>query len=114
MVASIAALCMHNITTARSMLAMMTGIMLFTVSAVIDCWVGTWFRGMLVAVPPRESAGMHGIPSGAGGGDHSSAMPGTGRRGDPGDGYRAGSSRRGGGEYKAADGEEGRQGSDPD
>ena len=69
---------------------------------------------MLVAVPQRETAGMHGIPGGTGGGDHTSSRPAVGRRGDPDVECRAGPSRREEGGYRAGDGEEGRLGSDMD
>lgn len=105
---------MHSITTAISIADMMMGIMLVIVSTKIDCYVLGWCRGMLVAVPHRDSLGMHGIPAGTGGGDHSSGLLASGRRGDPGGEARAGSLRRGGGGCTDADGEEERSSSERD
>ena len=105
---------MCTITTTMSMLAIMMGTMAATLATAIDYWVGELCRGMLVAVSSRDTFAVQGIPAGTGGGDHSSPLHATDRRGDAGDGCRGGTSRTDRRGYRGGEHEDWRSSSEPE
>lgn len=89
------------------------GTMAATLVAVIDLCRGGSCRGMLVGAPQGGAGGLHGLGTGAGGGDHSPAMAAGDRRGNAAHGCGTSSPRTDGGGSRAGEHQEGHSGAEP-
>ena len=94
---------MCTMTTEMSIIVIIMGTAATTVVAEIDICCGGGCRGMLVRGAQGEASGMHGIPPGGKGGDHSGSMAGGLRWGAAAHASGGGTARREGDGSRGAD-----------